>query len=303
MIIKNDEVKKPAMGTGTDYGGSRWKIAQLCLAKYNYKYEYNDGIGLTKSHIPNTKAVRGSAIHEALRWYYNIPMGLLPLNVTDSQVDDDDGRLAVCIVQGMKVVNDSGISTEDALITKEELAQTIDLYHQNYKDEDLEVGMTEIYIEDIVDSEKLTGRIDVIGKYGGTPIIMDHKTTGKPWSMFLKDLKRDISLIGYVYMARKQYKEPFQMIINGIQFKKTKAFGVEFHRDLISYDDYAMEQFLISLGKIHSDIAVCKDNNEWPQNGQSCMSNMILCEFDGLCSYPNSVSSYEPRLVMPDKGG
>jgi len=305
--------KKPGptgMGTGTDAGGSRWKVAQQCLYKYYNKYERN-GTGITKGTGSNWKAVRGSAVHESLCWLYNVlngqlppglPEGVYPETFDTSNTKHIGMIFEISLAMGMQVIKNSTFEPEFEEDLKKQLAITIDRYMEHYqdelfnpKDDGLKVEQTEIYIESDILHKRYTARLDLIGKYGDVPIIGDHKTTGMHWSIYQKGLKRDLSLMGYVYNARKKYNIPYQMLINGIHFKSTKVFDVDFQRDLITYSDYHMEEFEKSLGKIHSDIDCCKENNEWPQNGESCMSHMVECEYYGLCNNPETEFSYEAK--------
>ena len=280
---------------GTEWGPTRYTVAQDCMRKYYLSY-MKDGTGLVS--ISSAPALEfGNACHAAWEWFYT-----QLANNKDQVLTNFDSYVA----QSIKVAVDYGeehyqdsIPTGKKELMIDETISGLDQYFQHYEDEIFgrKDGMVPISAETPIQcnigSDVLTGRVDLVCRYLGSLCLANHKTTGQDWTRFFKRFRLSLSERAYVYTYEKTYRERPAILINAMRRRKTKDFQVEFQRDLIFMSDQDMRAVETIISTVGRETAMRDPNNmeEWEQNGDACVRD-YECAFRKVCVHPESESLY-----------
>lgn len=261
--------------TGTAKGASRLATFQTCHQKY--KWNYVDNL----VRIGGSPAASfGSAIHEGLFLFYTAP----------KEQPREEKELAA-ISRAVEYVLTRKFDEQATELMKNEVIAAMDQYFQKYNPETLIPFACEQAFKLDIKGFTLTGRLDFIGKWlleGKEYLVVpDHKTTSMDWERFFKQWTFDLAQRGYAYAARKILGEPVHVLINAIRRRKTKAFEVEFDRQLVFFDEDMMNSFEAEVESIYLDIQDRKEGRRvWDKNGKACVG-MYTCEYFDLCRFPS----------------
>lgn len=276
---------------GTEWGPTRYTVAQDCMRKYYLSY-VKDGTGLVS--ISSAPAMEfGNACHNAWEWFYT-----QLANNKDQVLANFDSY----IVQSIKVAVDYAETHYPEPLREVMIDETIsglDQYFQHYEDEILgrKEGMVPISAETPIQcnigSDVLTGRVDLVSRYMGSLCLTNHKTTGQDWTRFFKRFRLSLSERAYVYTYEKTFGERPAILINAMRRRKTKDFQVEFQRDLIFMSDQDMRAVEIIISTVGRETAMRDPNimEEWEQNGDACVRD-YECGFRKMCVHPEAESLY-----------
>ncbi len=164
-------------------------------------------------------------------------------------------------------------------------------YFKRYRDDYLEVdkelievgASAEIWPNEVI----YQGRIDLISRWNGETIIVDHKTSAYPTSGFMV-LKPNNQFTGYVWLAREITGLDIKTIVVnmiGTKIKKRLKEGEEavtLMRDMSSRGEEDFKEFKKGLLLTVKRIKRCEEFDEWPMRTHSCPS-FQGCEYLDLC--------------------
>ena len=276
---------------GTQWGPTRYTTAQECKRKYWLSY-ISGGEGLVS--ISSAPAMEfGNACHAAWEWFYT-----QLANDKDKTLLEFDDHVATAI----KVAVDWGeVHYPEPLreVMIDETISGLDQYFQHYEDEIFgrKEGMVPISAETPIQcnigSDVLTGRVDLVCRFMGSLCLANHKTTSKDWTRFFKGFRLSLSERAYVYTYEKTYGERPAILINAMRRRKTKAFEVEFQRDIFHMSDQDMRDVEIIISNVGREVAMRDPNNmhEWEQSGSACIGT-YECDFRKVCVHPELESMY-----------
>lgn len=298
---------------GSDWGGSVIGRFQACKRKHFWAMEYKHpdadggrGIELLDPR-GGTASEFGQLIHLGLQaLYLNQNSGfMLEYDAETSDMVDRAREqpltYAEACAQAMQLAVNSikgDFPTKD--LVQDEVIACLDQYFTKYEVDDLKPLKVEyptnVQIGDIIH----TGIIDLLADWQSTTGIVDHKTTSLGWEVFFKKWRDNLSLKGYVYMHWRSTGDLVPIIINGIRRKKDKALTCEFQRELLSYTEADMADFVRTVQFERQQMDSCRASEFWPKSGDQCVTVYGDCEFRRLCTFPSDAmvkTFYKPREV------
>jgi hypothetical protein len=237
------------------------------------KYYWRIVRGLVLKEPKSLAPFFGIAIHAALEeWYRN------------RKDDEAIKAFASEYVKWFDPKHDEERTPENGLVI---LKEYFNRYREDYLEVDkelIEVGASaEVWPGEVI----YQGRIDLISKWNGETVIVDHKTSAYPTSGFMV-LKPNNQFTGYVWLAREITGLDIKtVVVNmiGTKIKKRLKEGEEavvLMRDMTTREEKDFKEFQKGLLITVKRIKRCEEFNEWPMRTHSCPS-FQGCEYLDLC--------------------
>jgi RecB family exonuclease len=249
-----------------ELSNSRRETFDSCERKYFYRYCLNLVPKEPKSMAP----FFGAAIHRALAsWYREGDRDKAMKEFAEEYAQWYDGK------------------DEDR--TVEVAYRILDAYFKRYSQDYLEVDSQMVEIGASIDMGfcLYRMRVDMIAKWNGDLIIVDHKTSKYPTSQF-NILKPNHQLTGYCLGASEILGMPIRKVmlnILGTALRKRMKEGEEevtLVRDVTERSEEDFEEFRRGLAVTAQRLRRCLEEGYWPMRTKSC-SSFNGCEFLELC--------------------
>lgn len=113
------------------------------------------------------------------------------------------------------------------------------------------------------------GIFDGLVESGGTPYVLEHKTTSQLGSYYFNQFKPNNQISGYVWAASKlSGRRVGGAIVNAIGVYKSSA--TKFERQLTTRSEQNIYEWLDNVRNICEQIQECKRLNVWPMHTGAC---------------------------------
>jgi hypothetical protein len=178
----------------------------------------------------------------------------------------------------------------DKVKTKENLLTLMQLYINNYAEQDKSWKILGIELKDSIVIQDIIYivKVDLIIEDRGNIYVVDHKTAGikKKWNYFT-NFEPNTQVTGYTAYCQGKFGQCSGFIPNacfvGHRERKYKGeeagFHVDFDRTIINRYPQQIEDFKVNIIDVVSQIENCKITGYWSKTEGNCG----YCQFKELC--------------------
>lgn len=143
------------------------------------------------------------------------------------------------------------------------------------------------------------GRFDLLGTYGGLPVVLDDKTTSALGPYWMAQWHLRGQFMGYVWACNQLEYSIDHVIVRGLCIQKTQH---QLASVPIQYPTHVIDRWYITLLQTIEEMIHFYTYNEWPYNFSDACSSYGGCTFRDLCLAKNPdtfLSNFEHNTWSP----
>lgn len=260
---------------------TRISLFQRCPRLYFYRYVKN--LAPARDPVP---LIIGRALHDGLAAHYT----------------DQDTRAAIKASYDEVREGTPWLSEELEHLARQEdyMQEILQSYKAHYATEDFTFLAHEVIGEIPFNGHILAFRTDGAVSLNEKPWLLEHKSTGRPFTqLFFDRIRMSGQTMIYQYGVHQSINLPVVgIIINGISYNKRTFKGMDFRRDTAFHDSLVIASYLRTIRDTISEIdrlTKSAEDEAWRMHREQCSGWNRLCDFSILCR--NSYGWTRPELL------